>query len=197
MEFLRELLFESVLYWGVFSFLLFAAVLLTRARSSGAYRRYSLPGVLGLIVLLFLMQKAVTTQRERILLSLDDFIAAITEEKPRAIADAISRNYDAEELTHDEVVAAIERALSDLDIYDVRYRRRDITIDGNSAELILGVMATVRMGNEPGAIHSGRWCIAWAREADRWRIVSIKPEMIDTIPIERFRSLLRHYQNHP
>jgi hypothetical protein len=194
MTFLQQLLFESVLYWGIFSFILFAVVLLTRARSVGAYRRYALPGVIALIALLFVLQKTVTTQRERILESLDTLIAGVADEDERAIAGVISRDYSAEDYTHDEIVAAIMRALENLDIYDVRYRRRDVTIDGESADLILGVMASVRAGGQPASFHTGRWRIGWTREAGSWRIVSIRPEMIDTIPLERLRSLLRHYR---
>ncbi len=196
MGFLQKLFFESVFYWGVFSFLLFGAALLTRSRAMGAYRRYALPGVFAVIALLFALQKIVTTQREQILDGADTLVAGVTDEKERAIASVISRDYNAEDYTRDEIVASIMRALDNLDIFDVRYRRRDITIDGDSAELILVVLASVRVGGEPAAFHTGRWRIEWAREAGTWRIVGIHPEEIDTIPLKRLRSMLRHYGGH-
>ncbi|MFH1417880.1 MAG: nuclear transport factor 2 family protein [Planctomycetota bacterium] len=189
MSFLQRLFFESPLWMGVFSFLLFAIVLFARRRMSGRASRLALPVVLLCIVMLFAVQGLVETEREAIYQVLDSFVKAIAEENLAGIAETIGRGYESETLDRDDIVQFIASRLDSLDIYDTRLRRRDVTIQGNRAKMVLGAIATVRVGSGAGMYHTGRWRIGWARESGEWRIVSLRPEMIDTMAFDSLRRL--------
>lgn len=192
MDFLQSILFESPIWLGVFSFLMFAAVLFARRRLTDKSRAYALPGTLLLTVLLFLLQWLVVTERERILESLDAFVAGLESENEPAWSRVVGEGYRGEGMDRNDVLAYIESALDSVDVYDTRTRRRDVQIDGDSAEMILVAMATVKIGGGVGEFHVARWKIGWGREPDGWKIVSLRPEKIDTIPIRSLGELRGH-----
>ncbi|MBK8268485.1 MAG: hypothetical protein IPK83_09370 [Planctomycetes bacterium] len=72
---------------------------------------------------------------------------------------------------------------------DPRYARRDVTVDGDSAVMILGASATVSIRKETGATHFAVWRITWQRESDGWRITGITPQSINMQPITSLRQL--------
>ena len=190
MDFLQHLFLESPLYLAVFSFLLLAVVLFGKRRLTGAPARWSLPAVLGLIVFLFIIQRMVVTERERIQAALDDFVAAIAAPNMAGVEQAIGQTYDSEKMDRKDIIDFIGASLESVSIYDTRFSRRDVTVDGDRAEMLIVAWATIRTHGGPGEYHQGRWRIGWARENGRWKIVSLRPEMIDTAPIEgliRFR----------
>jgi hypothetical protein len=184
MDFLQRLFFESPVYLAVFSFVLFAVVLFARRRMTGAVARYSLPGVALLIILLFTVQHAVETQRERIFRSLDEFIAAIASQNTSGVARAIGKEYNSEEMGRTEIIAFIDSALESIKIYDTRIRQREVTIDGDRAQMQLAAWATVSIRGGAGEYHIGKWRIGWAVEKGEWKIVSLRPEMIDAVAME-------------
>jgi hypothetical protein len=184
MDFLQRLFFESPVYLAVFSFVLFAVVLFTRRRMNGAAARYSLPGVVLLIVAMFSMQQAVETQRERIFRVLDEFITAIASQNISAAGRAIGEGYNSEEMNRKGIIEFIGSALESIKVYDTRIRQRDVTIDGDRAEMQLAAWATVSIRGGAGEYHMGKWRIGWAVEGGEWKIVSLRPEMIDAIPME-------------
>ncbi|MCA9255083.1 MAG: hypothetical protein KDA33_05570 [Phycisphaerales bacterium] len=191
MDFLSIVFLESPWRLAIFSFLLFAVVLLTRMRvRSERWRRLSLPLTLLLIVAMFVIQKVVVTQRERILQRLDDFVAALEAPDSDALADVISLNYDSEGFDRDGFLDALERWLNQIDVHDTRYRRRDVTVNGHNAELILGAMATVHHNGGTGEDHWGRWRMGWVEEGGKWRIRSIRIEMLDAMEINQMRNHL-------
>lgn len=192
MDFLQSILFESPVWLGVFSFVLFSAVLLARRRLTGKARAYALPGVMLLTVGLFLMQWLVVTQRERIQQTLDVFIAGIERENAAAWTPIIGEGYRGEGMDRDDAIEFIRSALDSLDVYDTRLKRRDVRIDGETAEMTLVAMATVKMGAGPGEFHLASWKIGWDREQDEWRIVSIQPQKVDSVPIRSLRELGGH-----
>lgn len=190
-DFLTSLFLESPWRLGIFSFLLFAVVLFARLRiESQRVRDWSLPATLLAIVLLFIIQSAVETDRERIIARLSGFVAAIEKPDIDALGGYISMSYDAEDLDRDEFLESLESWLKHIDIQGTRYRRRDVTIDGVAAELKLGAMATVFRNGSTGETHFGTWTIDWALESGEWKIRSIQIEMIDGQPISDMRRQL-------
>jgi SnoaL-like domain len=191
MNFLSRLFLESAWQLGVFSFLLFAAVLLIRSRlESQALRRRLLPFTFLLIAVLFIIQTIVVTERERILDRLDLFVQAIETPSPGALAAIIAANYESEGMDRAAFLDALDRWLAHIDVYDTRYRRRDVDIHGDTAQMTLGAGATVHRDGGAGEMHVGRWRIDWVREQDEWRIRAIRVELIDAMPIEQMRPYL-------
>lgn len=189
MDFLQQVFFESPLWLAVFSFLLFAAALFGRRRLPPRLARDAIPVVLVVIVVLFIVQTEVVTERESILKELDAFVDAIAREDAAGMAKAIGEGYDSEGLDRAGIIEYLTSALESVDIYDTRYRRLDVTVKGNRADMFLAALATVRLWSRPGEYHTGRWRIGWAKEADGWRITSIRPEMLDTAPIDSLRRI--------
>ena len=192
MDFLQELFFESPAYLAILSFVLFAVVLLARRRMTGAAARYSLPGVVLLIVVLFIVQQAVETQRERVFRTLDEFIAAISSQNTSAAGRIIGEGYNSEEMKRKDIIEFIGSALETLRIYDSRIRRRDVTINGDRAEMLLAAWATVSIRGAAGEYHLGQWRIGWDVEGGEWKIVSLRPEMIDSLPLAGMSGLKMH-----
>lgn len=192
MNFLKLVLFESPFWLGVFSFLLFAVVLFARPRWSASAARYSLPATLAAIVLLFVIQSFVTTQRERILQALDALVAAVEHRDIAALRSVMSPRYQSEDMGQEDIVACIGSVLRRIKIQDTRLARRDVTIDGGRAEMILAVRATVSTRGGVGEFHSGRWRISWLNEPGGWKIIALRPETLDNYPIDSLRTLTGH-----
>lgn len=188
MDFLKLVLFESRLWLGGLCFCLFAIVLLLRPRMSQAARSRSFPALIAVIFGLIVLQWLVVTDREKILAQLDDFVAAVERENRAAIAQVIDEKYDAEGMDREGILEFLTDALERVDIFDTRLRRRDVTVDGDHADLDLGAIATVRIRAGSGEIHSGRWKLRW-RKTDEWRIVSLMPVEIDTIEFKSLRQV--------
>jgi len=189
MDFAQLVFFESPFRLAIFCFLLLAAVLLLRRRLTDDARRYSLPAVLALIVLLFIIQRAVVTQRERILAACDDFVDAITREDTGRIARAIGEGFNSEGMDRPGIIRYLNSCLEGVDVFDTRFRRRDVTVTGNRADMLLVALATVRIRGGAGDYHTGRWRVAWAMENGEWKITSLQPEMIDSVPVETLSRL--------
>lgn len=186
MDFVQKLFFESPIYLGIFSFILFGVSLLVRRARRETIGRWVAPATVGLIVLLFVSQSLVVTQREHILVATDRFIAAVENRNTSALRAIISESYESEGMDADAILAYIDGALERMSICDTRTHRRDVTVDGHRAEMLLAARATVRIGGDVGQMHWGSWRLGWSRDGDAWRITSIRPIMIDGI---EFRSL--------
>lgn len=180
MDFLKLMLFESPIWLGALCFCLFAAVLLLRPRMTDYARDRCFPALIVVIFALILTQWLVVTDREEILAQLDAFVAGVEKEDRAAIADVIDEKYDAEAMDREGFLEFLVDSLKQVDIFDTRLRRRDVTVDGDFADLDLGAVATVRMRAGAGEMHTGRWKLRW-RHTDEWRIVSLMPVEIDTI----------------
>lgn len=189
---LQRVFLESSFWLSVFSFILLAATLLLRQRLPAARAKYALPVVLLVIVLLFVVQAIVVTQRERIRDRLDALIAAVAVKDADAISQAIGQGYNSESMNREDVLAFVNAAIGTFDVYDTRIRRCGVTVEGGRAEMKLTAEATVRTHGGPGEPHVGRWRIGWAREPDGWKIVSLVPEAMDNVPVARLRDLPVH-----
>ena len=179
MDFIKLVLFESTFWLGGVCFCLFAIVLLLRPRMTDYAKARSFPALLVVIFALILLQWLVVTDREEILAQLDDFVAGVVKEDRAAIAEVIDEQYDAESMDRDGLLEFLMDSLKQVDIFDTRLRRRDVTVDGDHADLDLGAVATVRIRAGAGEMHTGRWKLRW-RHSDAWRIVSLTPVEIDT-----------------
>lgn len=190
MRFFTHLLFESPLWLGALSFLLFGAMLFARRRwESGAARRYAIPATLSVIGLLFVVQKLVVTQREEILLALGAFVSAIEHEDTPAIEDALARDYAGDEMDREEFTKYLAALMEVLDIRDTRFMRRDLDMGDGSAVMALTAKATVSIRGQIGQFHWGSWHIAWLREAGGWKVVSVRPLSLNGQPVHTLRTL--------
>jgi len=189
MHTLTYVLFESPIALGIVAFVVAAACLLIRPRLEGAPRRWILPGAALLFIALFTLQSAVTTERERIWSALDRFIAAVESGRPDACAPFIADAYDSEGMSRDDIVDYIRQSLEQINIYDTRVTRRDVTRDGRTAEMTLSATATVSIRGNVGDLHRARWRITWQKTGPDWQITAIRPEVIDAIPIDSLKYL--------
>ncbi len=180
MDFIKLVLFESTYWLGAACFCLFAIVLLMRPRMSEKNRSRSFPALIAVIFGLILLQWLVETDREKILAQLDTFVNGVVAEDRAAIASVIDDQYDSEGMNREGFLDFLTESLQRVDIFDTRLRRRDVTVDGDHAELDLGAIATVRLKAGAGEMHQGRWKMGW-RKTDAWRITSLTPVEIDTI----------------
>lgn len=209
MDFAQTLFLESPIRLGILAFILMSAALVIRRRmvfavddaSDGAgggvgraifNPRAIVPGTFALVALLFAVQYAVVTDRERISLVTNRFIAAVERADRAALADLFSDQYDSEGMDKTAVLEFIETALARVRIYDTRKHRRDITVTGRNAELILAARATVSVGGDVGQLHWGAWRLAWAKEADAdggWRITALQPRLLDGVEFSTLTSV--------
>lgn len=190
MDFLTRLFFESPILLGLFSFLLFAVVLLGRRYlESDAMRRRSIPMVLALIAALFIMQSLVVTQREQVRVQLRAFVDAFVAEDAAAAGAIVSESFDSEGMNREDFLQHVRGWFELIDVRDPRFSRRDITIDGRRATLHLAVSATVSIRGETGQTHFGVWMFDWWLEDGAWRISGIRPVSIDMQPITSLNQL--------
>lgn len=190
MSFLIHLLFESPLWLGTFSFLLFAGMLFARQRWESEFaRRYAIPTTLLIIGLLFVIQRLTVTQREEIHLALDAFVSAIEREDTSAIEEVLARDYAGEGMDRQRFAEYVASRLEDMDIRDARLTRRDLDMDDDSAAMTLAVKATVSFRGRIGQFHWASWHIAWQREAGDWKIVSVRPKSVDGQSVDTLRAL--------
>lgn len=192
MSFLQTLFFESPFWLGIFCFLGFAVVLLLRRRWTGNAARYSLPITLAVVVLLFLVQSLVTTQREEIQEATDALVVAVENKTVPAIRRVISPDYSSEGMDSDAIVDSIESILQSVTVRGTQIARLDVIVEGDQAHMILGARATVSIRGAIGEFHTGRWRVEWRREGDAWKITSLRPEQIDGITIESMHALRSH-----
>jgi hypothetical protein len=189
MDLLQLVLLESPFRLAMLCFLLLAAILLLRRRWTGNARRYSLPILFAGIITLFVVQRAVVTQRERILIACDGFVEAIGREDAGRIAGAIGEGFETEGMDRAAILDYLKSCLEGVDVFDTRFRRRDVTVTGGRAEMLLVAMATVRIRGGAGEYHTCRWRIGWAIERDEWKITSLRPEMVDTVQVDSLQRL--------
>lgn len=189
MDFIQTLLFESPWRLGGFSFLVFAVVLFWRRRWTGSAARHALPATLAGIIVLFLLQWLVTTQREAVRETMERFVAAVERKDAVGLQSVFSAAYDSEEMDREAITRAIDAYLGYLTIRDTRLRRMDVTINGERARMDLSALATVSIRGAIGEFHTGLWQIDWVREGDEWRITALRPVMIDTLEVRSMRTL--------
>lgn len=189
MDFLSTLFFESPIYLGIFSLFLLGASLYVRRARPTTVGRWSVPAALGLILLLLGVQRIVTTERERIRTATQEFVAAVERKDLGAIRAALSPAYSADEMNADAMTEYLESVLARLRLYDSRLMRREVTVRGRDADLLLTARATVSVEGGIGDMHWGTWKIGWTKEGETWRITSLVPVVIDGVPFDSLRQL--------
>ncbi|HKQ46713.1 MAG TPA: nuclear transport factor 2 family protein [Phycisphaerae bacterium] len=189
MDFFQNLFLESPIRLGVLTLIVLAAALYARRRYMETFGKHILPAAAVLLAALFAIQYLVVTDREEIEKALEEFVAAIEANDSARIDAAISDDYSSEAMVKQDIVAFIERTLSRLKIYDTRFHRRDVTVQDEPAEMIVAARATVSVEGGVGEMHWGSWRIDWLREGGTWRIVAIRPIMLDTQEISGMKGL--------
>jgi ketosteroid isomerase-like protein len=189
MDLAARVFLESPVALGLFSFLLFALVLMTRNRWPESSRRYSLPVVLGAIPMLFAIQKLVVTEREMIHHRLNELIAAVERSDVEAFAETLHPDYRADGMDRAAMTDFVTASLKELRLYDTRLHVRRVTVDGDQAELTLTASTTVSRHGEVGQRHTGVWQLIWRREAGTWRVVALRPLSINLVPVDSLRTL--------
>ncbi|MCG8406375.1 MAG: hypothetical protein MI923_14345 [Phycisphaerales bacterium] len=185
MGFMTQVLFESPLWLGALSFLLFAVVLLTRMRwESETARRYALPGILLLIILLFVMQKLVVTQREEVRLTLDHFVTAIEQEDLAATSNFISPDFQTRTMDREGLVTWLEFFFEVWSVRDARIYGCTVNVGSHTAQMTFNASATASRQGAVGQSHLGSWRVDWVRETGAWRILSLQTLTIDSIKVE-------------
>ncbi len=191
MDFLQQLFLESPVRLGIFGFILLAIALFARRRYLDTFGPRLVPATLAAIALLFTLQLFVVTDREEILSTMDELVAAI-EVKDFAFFDrVISEQYESEDMGKAEIVGFIRGTLDHVKIYDTRLHRRDVTVTDDRAEMILAARATISIDGGVGQMHWGNWQIGWHQEGDAWRIIAIRPLMLDAQEIRGMKNLRR------
>ncbi len=189
MDFLQQLFLESPVRLGIFSFVILAIALFARRRYIDTFGPRLLPVTLSLIAVLFAIQFFVTTDREEILQALDEFVAAIESNNAVHIDSSISDRYESEEMNKDDIRAFLGRVLARMKVYDTRFHRRDVEVQGDRAEMIVAARATVSVEGGVGEMHWGSWRIDWRHEAGTWRITAIRPRMLDSRDVRGMKDL--------
>lgn len=189
MDFFQQLFLESPIRLGVFSFAILSIALFARRRYIDTFGRKVVPATASLIVALFAIQYFVTTDREEVLQAMDEFVATIESNDTPRIEAAISDQYESEGMARDDIAEFIRRTLGRIKIYDTRFHRRDVTVQGDRAETIIAARATVSIEGGVGEMHWGSWRIDWGREAGAWRIISLRPLMLDAQEIRGMKDL--------
>lgn len=190
MDLMKQILFESPFGLGVVCFILFSVVLLARKRmESDRARRRALPMTLSVIVLLFLIQWVVVTDRERVLDQLDIFVAGVTSENVVAAGQIVGSVYSADGLDREGFLRSLRDWFDMVDIRDPRFQRRDVTVEGDVARMTLAASATVSIRGDVGQTHAGVWRLEWQREDEMWRITKIEPVSIDLQPVSSLQGL--------
>jgi hypothetical protein len=190
MQALSRLFFESPLQLAVLSLGLLLGGYLLWLRMEPPGRRRVMPVTLGVIVLLFLMQRMVVTTREEIRDALAAFVQAVERKDPQDAAMFLSPTFASDDLDREAMTDFIRRALEHVDVYDTRYGRRDITLAGDTATMDLVATATVRVAGLPRRV-TGQWRIGWVREPAGWRITALQPMAIDDVGVSSLSALSR------
>lgn len=191
MDFLQRLFLESPVHLGIFSFILLAIALYARRRYLDTFGPRLVPATLAAIALLFAIQRVVMTDRERILKSMDEFVAAIEVKDSTLVDRTLSEQYDSEEMGKAEIAGCIRGILDQVKIYDTRFHRRDVTVTDDRADMLLAARATISIDGGVGQMHWGSWRIGWRREGGVWRIIAIRPLMLDAREIRGMNELRR------
>jgi hypothetical protein len=187
-DFLTSVFLESPLRLGILSFLLLATALLLRRRATERTLPYILPGALALVLLLFIIQSLVVTDREQIISALGDFVGAVESRDAPRMASHIDDAFDADGLSKAALLNLINDKLAVIRIYDTSLSP-EIRAEGDTAEMILGARATVSLNGGVGEFHAGTWSLRWTRHSRGWAIIDLRPVRLDTIEIGGWREL--------
>lgn len=189
MDFLQTLLLENPVWLGICSFLLFAIALFARRKVSPPKDRFILPGILGLIAVLFLIQTFFVTEREILQDKISDVAVAFEKKNTLAIIQFIDNGFDSNGMDREHFAKYVDVLFKSLSIHDVRFIRRDITFHEAEAETLLTARATVSIGGGVGDFHWGTWNLLWRKDGASWKIVRITPRVLDGVPMENLQQL--------
>lgn len=170
---IRQLLFEDTWFPAVLAGVGFVALLLV-GRGMDSRRRGRLwLGLMVLVVGLFVLQQAVTTDRERIRATLEQLGRAIAEKDEPRIAACIATAYDAENHNKAQFVAFVMQTLKVTEIGPPAFSNCDIALTGDTATMDMTAAAYLKSEYMDGRL-SASWSLNWVREGDGWRVTSVR-----------------------
>lgn len=186
---LNYLLFEALwvpatLAAGGFLALLFIGRNMEPARRGKLWLAW-LIGVVGL----FILQKAVTTDREAVRERLGALIRAVCVKDAERIDACIAPDYREAGRDKAAVLTWITNTLKSVDVYDVYVTRCEIQIDGDAATMELTAFGGLRLQGSDLGRHTAAWTIRWQRTPLGWAMTALIPRALDTQPVRRLEDL--------
>ena len=188
MDFLSRLFLESQLMLGaILAVAIF--VLLVHWRRTLKPR----PLLIGLAVsiILLIVQAAVVTRRERADIIMTRIEKAVLVSKADGVGAEISARFRVEtpEMDRARFVELVRVYMQRVDVRTLARRKLEV-VSGTPErfEALVSYFAEINAGDYSGPAQS-RWRIIFVKEADRWRIISIEPTMLNRQTVAGWRSL--------
>ncbi len=175
----QSLLFEQS-YWLVGLLVLIEYFLLVawlRRRTS----RLKWAVLIGLVVCVAipLLQKFVTTDRERIAIVCEAIVHAVDTGDLAGIETHVSARFSAEAYDKKSFMAYVERSLGRHDVEDLKLTIKNVEINGETATVRIGVQFTSNSDYYQGPIPS-IWELKFERDGEDWQLIYVRPIQIGT-----------------
>jgi len=138
---------------------------------------------------LFLLQKAVVTDREEIRAALGRLIQAVESEDTRAIGELIASDYSDETFDREALMSWVEGQLQQVRVDDTIVIRWDASVSDDRAELRFRAFAAIDHAQVGAGRASGEWLLRWKRDATGWRITSMRPVEFDGHAVDSWDDL--------
>jgi hypothetical protein len=124
----------------------------------------------------FLLDRAVVTDREQIWAAYDDIAEAVAQHDIERVASHLDLKYRGWGGLRTAAILAAEAAVKSYNIREVRYvGRREVTVTGNTADS--RVTTSIHYGGDasrPSRILRG-WKVEWIRREDGWKVRAAEP----------------------
>lgn len=125
----------------------------------------------------FLVERAVVTDREQIVTASEAIAAAVESGELESILPHLHEDFRARlggrTLTRPMVEAALRSRLVRYEIRSVALHRLEVEIDGDRARM--GVNTILRYGSEGSQRYALIWDLRWKRVGERWLILDVAP----------------------
>jgi hypothetical protein len=188
MTFLNALLFESRVAFYVFAALAMGTAYAVWLRTEPARRRWIFPAAIGGCIGLFALQTLVTTERERLALTIDETVAAVQARDLAGVMAKVANNFESDGMDRAAFEQYVRSAFQRTEISDTRISGVDVEIDGDEGRTTFTAAATVRL--ETGVQRLGsQWEVSWVRGADGWKMVRVRPQSVAGMQVNGLRSL--------
>lgn len=187
---MQGLLFENTIWFVAVLLLAEYALLVMWLRRRTPQSRAAV--LVGLVVCLTVpvLQRVVTTQRERITLICKSLVSAVEAGNVATIETHISKSFAADGLDRDEFIDAVRSALNQSNIEDVSLTIDNIVINAGSATVVIRVRCMLTTDEYSGTFPS-KWRLSLKKEGDGWFVADVIPIRTPTFPVDRLRQLIR------
>jgi len=127
-----------------------------------------------IVVGLFMMQKLVTTDRERVRMSLDTLARAVTDKDMNRFAAQLAPEFSSDGMDKKAFVEFARGRINDVTIDPPTFTRCDIAIEGDTATIELTARNLVQYQGF-GVPWASQWTIHWKRGPEGWQVTQIIP----------------------